>query len=151
MNIGNNSFAYKKLIYQNPALQTQKTPESEKKDEIQKTPETKENNKITNIPPQQIEPATPPEVVQLMQSLGLKPTNSKEGDKAAIDSKLATLEAKATGPAQLNEVKSLRSIWAEISTNAASGGKDSAQKENSAPNINAMDQMAMQNRMFFKL
>lgn len=151
MNIGNNLLAHKKLLYHNPALQTQKVQEPEKNENIEKPLEIKENKQATNIAPQHVEPKTPPEVAQFMISLGIQPTNSKEGDKSAIDSKLAALEAKAIGPTQLNEVKSLRSIWAEISASGASGGHNETGKQNASPKINAMDQMAMQNKMFFKL
>ncbi|MEI7474858.1 MAG: hypothetical protein WCK67_08770 [bacterium] len=149
-------------IYNNPYLQqTQKTDQSNKPNEsqeVQANQETQQQqdvqdtNAVNNTqPPQKVEPKTPPEVAQFMQSIGVSPTNSKEGDKAAIDARLNVLEAQATNTSQLNEVKSLRSVWADMQASAASGGHSFQQSSTGQQRLGAMDQMAMQNKMFFKL
>ncbi len=53
-------------------------------------------------------PKTPPEVAAFMAKLGLSPTNSKDGDKAAIDAKLAELEAAAKAGNDKQNVKDLK-------------------------------------------
>jgi len=53
-------------------------------------------------------PQTPPEIAAFMAKLGLSPTNSKEGDMAAIEAKLAELEATAKTDSQKQNLENLK-------------------------------------------
>jgi len=70
----------------------------------------KAGKKGGNRPP----PQTPPAVSAFMRSIGLQPTNSKEGDYTAITTKLQELEAQAKSDPEKQKVDSLRATFASL-------------------------------------
>ncbi len=72
--------------------------------QAEKTGEQKGPQNWPQMPP----PKTPDEIASFMQKLGLNPTNSKEGDHAAITTKLATLETIAKTDSEKQNVNTLK-------------------------------------------
>lgn len=149
MNIGYNLNYYKKYPLQQPPAQqgVNSTENNENTKQIQNIEETDKIANTPNMPP----PKTPPEVAQFMISIGIQPTNSKDGDRIAIENRLNQLESQATTPAKLNEVKQLRSVWAEIVASGPSGDTPFQKQSTGQDKLTAMDQMATLNKWFFKL
>ncbi|MEW5821792.1 MAG: hypothetical protein AB1782_16480 [Cyanobacteriota bacterium] len=59
-------------------------------------------------------PKTPEAVAAFMQSLGLQPTNSKEGDFAAINSKLNSMISSAGNDSERSNAQNLRTQFAAV-------------------------------------
>lgn len=59
-------------------------------------------------------PETPAVLVTFMQSIGVSPTNSKDGDNTIITNKLNDMEAQATTPAEKQYVKGLKTQFEQL-------------------------------------
>lgn len=83
-----------------------------------------ENSGVPAKSAQKPSPQTPPAVASFMQKLGLSPTNSKEGDHAAITAKLAEISGKAQTPTEKMQVDSLNSEFQAIIASVNGAGAD---------------------------
>lgn len=90
-------------------------------------------------------PELPPWVA-LMESLGLKPTGSKEGDYALLMARVAELRATASTDSQKSNVDSLES---QIATLFSQG--ESAATGNIQDSFIGMNQLGAMNKQFFML
>lgn len=111
---------------------------------LKKAQETSGLQQNGDCPP----PQTPEEIAKFMRSIGLQPTNSKEGDDIAIRSKLNEMEVKATSQAELNTVESLRSTFAQLIASASSGGSSFQGQSTTCDSLAGQDQVAKLNKWF---
>lgn len=100
------------------------------------------DNKI--MPP----PQTPLEIAAFMRSIGVEPTNSKEGDALVVENRIRQLESQATSPAELDKVQNLKTTWEQLTASASSGGTSFQQQSSSTDSFAGQNQLAKINKWF---
>jgi len=121
--------------------------EAEKKKDTEATDKVSQPQQIQQNEQTQQAPQTPPEIASFMRSIGAEPTNSKEGDALAVETKLKQLETQAANPTDINTVNNLRSEWQQLTEAAPSQGADLKQS-GSGDAFAGQDQLAKLNKHF---
>jgi hypothetical protein len=140
-------------IYTDPQIKAQLEalslqPTGTKEGDLQAIKEALEKTKPDSSNKTTQSPQTPPEIAAFMGSIGLEPTNSKEGDEIAVQNRLNQLESQATNESEFNSVKSLRSVWAQLTSSASSGESSFQQQSTSTDSFAGQNQLAKINKWF---